>query len=487
MSYPRYVGTDVDKWIDTDINAVVDHVLAGETVSGFIAGPYTYIIREITGVYDAVDSDGTRVYGGPDDEGGVDGDDCSAVTQAVIDSCYSTGALIVFSIGDFTFNTQVTIPDGTYGLRFKGSMGWTASANRKGTYFESTIAGDALFQQEFTTNYRASFGLEFENIIFGGDESAGSSALHLTNSTTGSINHCMFFGFDHHIIIDMDHDAIVEGGGGNYDLIVAEMPGLFTIHDNVFSEHQTAAVKLDNVTQVKLHDNEFEDWGPFLRQVHIINSNGIHICDNRFTGNDGTAQQLEVIKIDTDETIYCNQIQISSNIAYMGDGTAIFPFIEMTNTFGTPHVCNNIISRDNNLVLDYTPSVAQILANDMYELPATPATLGGIEAQDHIRTLNDTENFKDFTVSLVDNTAYQNLWSPLHLYFVFTNVAKDTGAALYLGKTSAGLTVVDRYYNNTGAAGNDVIGLQVDVPFGWFFKYVKTGACTFDSCYGVYH
>jgi hypothetical protein len=464
-----------------DWNSLLGHGLAKSC---------SYIIRKNGSYYEALNGDTGKIdYGGSANAGLVSGSDCSAVIQAVINEIYATGGLIEFGIGTFTCNTQLSIPDGTYSLKFKGAIGWTASATPYGTILKSTVAGNALFQQVCTENYRASYGLEFQDIVFVGDSSVGSSALHLTNSTTGAISHCMFFRFGIHIIIDMDHAAIVEGIGGNYALIVAEMPGLFTIHDNCLSEHQTCALKLDNVTQIKIHGNEFEDWGPWLRQIHIINSNGININGNRFTGNNEAAQQLEVIKIDTDEAIYCNQIHINDNIAYMGDGDVIFPFIEMTNTFGDAHVCNNIVSRNNNLVLGYAPSLAQILANDMYELPATPATLGGIDVHDHIRTLNDTENLKDFTSEFANNTTYQNLWSPLQLYFLFNTIKATSGVVIYMGKTSgAGLIALHQYANSTAeVVDGDVMSFMIDVPVGWYFKYVVSGNTALGSIYGVYH
>lgn len=51
MSYPRYVphSTGDGKWADSDINAVVTHVLAGETVSGYLAYPYSYLVRALAG------------------------------------------------------------------------------------------------------------------------------------------------------------------------------------------------------------------------------------------------------------------------------------------------------------------------------------------------------------------------------------------------------------------------------------------------------
>jgi hypothetical protein len=100
--YPRYVPHDEGngKWDNHDVNAVTDHVLAGETVSGFLAYPYSYIVRSLgAGLYDAINAIGTRVYGGADDEGLIDGADLGAVVQAATNA----GSTVIFGDGTFTF------------------------------------------------------------------------------------------------------------------------------------------------------------------------------------------------------------------------------------------------------------------------------------------------------------------------------------------------------------------------------------------------
>lgn len=110
MSYPRYVphSTGDGKWTDADINAVTAHVLAGATADGSFAYPASYVIRVITGVYDAVNAAGQVVYGGTTDEGGVDGDDASAVIQAALE----TKGMIFLKNGTYTINTSIALRDG---------------------------------------------------------------------------------------------------------------------------------------------------------------------------------------------------------------------------------------------------------------------------------------------------------------------------------------------------------------------------------------
>lgn len=112
MSYPRYVphSTGDGKWTDSDINAVVAHVLAGESVSGYLAFPYAYIIRNTAGVYDAINNVGTQVYGGADDAGSVDGGDADAVRAAVITALVAAGGgLIKYGAGSFEFNATLDV------------------------------------------------------------------------------------------------------------------------------------------------------------------------------------------------------------------------------------------------------------------------------------------------------------------------------------------------------------------------------------------
>lgn len=108
MSYPGYVQTTAcPKWEKADCDAITDHVLAGVTTDGYLAYPYSYIIRKIGGVYDAINSVGTRVYGGATDEGSVDGDDAAAVIQAAIDAL-TTGGKIFFQNGVYTCTSHLT-------------------------------------------------------------------------------------------------------------------------------------------------------------------------------------------------------------------------------------------------------------------------------------------------------------------------------------------------------------------------------------------
>lgn len=121
MSYPGYVQTTAcPKWEKADCDAITEHVLAGETVSGFLAYPYTYIVRALAGpVYDAIDSTGTRVYGGPDDTGGVNG----ASFDDVLAACIGSNRSIRITAATYSLTSTITLTSlGSCILDFEGEV-----------------------------------------------------------------------------------------------------------------------------------------------------------------------------------------------------------------------------------------------------------------------------------------------------------------------------------------------------------------------------
>jgi hypothetical protein len=78
----------------------------GITLSGVRAYPYTYLNRNVGGVFDTIDANANLVFGGSDDEGGVDGDDASAVINASIDALGESGGSII-SVGVFPLTSSL--------------------------------------------------------------------------------------------------------------------------------------------------------------------------------------------------------------------------------------------------------------------------------------------------------------------------------------------------------------------------------------------
>lgn len=475
MSLPRYVQNEVYKWDDTDVNAVVDHVRAGETVTGFLAFPYTYMVRGITGVYDAINQVGTRVYGGTTDEGGVDGANCSAVVQAVINDIYATGGSIYFPSYTYEFNTKITFPKYSHSLRLFGDCGWGKSATLNGmpiagTIFKSNVSGDALFTNLYDNDLRSAVALNFDNIQFIGPNDAGSKALYFINLDQSVVHDCCFFDFAYAFHGYFDGSTI------------AEMPGMLDFHDNLVSEILTTPILMDGFMQSKIHDNEFEAWGTFTRQIHLKNTNTIQVCNNRFaTGNTNTD---EVVYIETTSAIYCNQIMISDNIVDMGNNAGGIPkykFIHMDNNTGNKTA--SIISKDNMLHYSYIPTLA---TDSPYDV-ATDLTYGDLTASDFVYLFSDkNSNLKDLTATHTAGNWYRNLWTPVTLYFLFSSIANTKNVHVHLGKDNSGAqdVVAQTFTNNQANA--DTWSCKVEVPSLWWWKADVDAGCALDAVYATY-
>jgi hypothetical protein len=119
MSYPRYSSAILasnDYVKEADYDPLVAHYY-GSTTTGIVAGPYSFLIRNVGGVYEAIDAVGVLTYGGSADAGTIDGDDFSAVIQACIDILVS-GGLINITAGNYAVNTQIDLDNN---IRIVGS------------------------------------------------------------------------------------------------------------------------------------------------------------------------------------------------------------------------------------------------------------------------------------------------------------------------------------------------------------------------------
>lgn len=195
MSYPRYVphSTGDGKWTDTDINAVVDHVLAGETVSGYLAYPYSFLVRIIGGKYQAISSTGTLTYGGVDDAGTIDGDDAGAVINAAVAAC-TTGGTVYIKNGVYTTSTGIV---GANGVSLIGEGMGPFEDFAKGTVFDYTGAGKAVdfdecrwFRLENMKIYGAN-GTGTHGLYLGGahNDATKTKAVTLSNVTIDSFDY----------------------------------------------------------------------------------------------------------------------------------------------------------------------------------------------------------------------------------------------------------------------------------------------------------
>jgi hypothetical protein len=123
MTYPRKYAVATaagDHLKDLDWDPMVD-AANGMTIAGgvTIQYPYSFIVRNIGGVYDAISGNGVLTYGGSSDAGGIDGGDASAVAQECIDAM-TTAGLLHFRRGIYDLgNTPITIPN-THGFILSG-------------------------------------------------------------------------------------------------------------------------------------------------------------------------------------------------------------------------------------------------------------------------------------------------------------------------------------------------------------------------------
>jgi hypothetical protein len=151
MVYPRKwaVATAAgDHLKDLDWDPMVDAANGMNIAGGVtIQYPYSFIVRNVGGVYDAISGNGVLTYGGSSDAGGVDGADASAVTQACLDAA-TTGGILHFGRGTFnlhglTAKNFVTI-EGEY-MKTQGESGGGTLFALDDNADMFTIAGTGLY------------------------------------------------------------------------------------------------------------------------------------------------------------------------------------------------------------------------------------------------------------------------------------------------------------------------------------------------------
>jgi hypothetical protein len=143
VSLPRLVQSEVDKWDNTDLNAVTN-AIRGFTASGVFRAPYKYLVT--TDGTDTYASNAYQtVYGGPSDTGGVDGGDSAAVIQAALDNLTAARDYHqkVFVEGSFDLGTKINVPAYSI-LEIQGKLTKTANINMVDLNSNSTLIGGTL-------------------------------------------------------------------------------------------------------------------------------------------------------------------------------------------------------------------------------------------------------------------------------------------------------------------------------------------------------
>lgn len=236
---PRYVQSEVSMWDDTDINEVVEVIRAGKTVSGYLSYPQSYIIRNIADVYDAVDSTGTRVYGGPDDEGSVDGADSAAVINACVTSLADTGGHIHLKRGVYSVESSILLTN-AYNIRLSGETYLNYASGYGGTQNGTILrlangVNDYIIKCVNSTPIKKT-SLEIDHLFFDGNaaEQTGGGALQLDYAAYNYVHENAFYdaygarGFysAHHIEENIFERNIFVGCGMNIvDLLACQIRG----------------------------------------------------------------------------------------------------------------------------------------------------------------------------------------------------------------------------------------------------------------------
>jgi hypothetical protein len=130
-------------------NAMVD-AANGMDLSGYVMQyPFSYIVRSVGGVYDAVDDNGVQAFGGGGDAGGVDGGDAGAVIQACITALYAIGGVIKITAGTFPYTNTLKPTDSGSQLIFLEGLGeYTTVLSYTGV--EGTNAIENILIKNFT-------------------------------------------------------------------------------------------------------------------------------------------------------------------------------------------------------------------------------------------------------------------------------------------------------------------------------------------------
>jgi parallel beta-helix repeat protein len=143
--YPRKwaVATAAgDHLKDLDWDPMVDAANGMNIAGGVtIQYPYSFIVRNVGGVYDAISGNGVLTYGGSSDVGGVDGGSSSAVFNAALAALTAgrTHQEKVVAKGNFTLDDTIHIPSYTI-LEIQGKLK-IADATTKNIIENSDLVG----------------------------------------------------------------------------------------------------------------------------------------------------------------------------------------------------------------------------------------------------------------------------------------------------------------------------------------------------------
>jgi hypothetical protein len=358
---PRYVphSTGSGKWDDTDQNAITAHVLAGETVSGYLAYPYSFTIRVITGVYDAVNSIGTLCYGGASDAGGVDGHDFSAVFAACVDALASSGGFIMICKGAYTGNivvdeSKILVYGEGRGTVVTGNATLGVTTSRKDFLglFNIDVVGTVSFVRVnqawgdhiFTNNFISSgnWGASFGTILLQGG--TGSIFLNQADAGSSEVNTCTSVKY-----------LLIEDNLADTDIAVQNTTSNFLWIDNLHVESSTGFTNyINNASRMHVSNGNLY---PFLKDDAAADA---VVCSGQITGS----LNIETGVLQGALTISGNRSDLYARIgAIYSSGSVTISGDDNIVRFATENTVDLTVSGDNNTFIGKWRSVFGALTN----------------------------------------------------------------------------------------------------------------------------
>jgi len=257
MSYPRSYPPSSGRLGALDWNAMVDRV-NGFTPSGVFVSPYSYCISFDGTDYYASNAFQT-VYGGPSDEGGVDGADLAAVVQACLDDL-TTGGYVQFGPGIF-------YTDDTFKMRYDNTrIGGSGVGVTK--IVQTTANKDIIGLYGPTTTFYER--LTVDNVYLDCATNDGGSAISWYNTDHGRI-----------------YNVYMSGGSDVYSLFLQGTYGS--------TDADVAGEDLDNFNSVQ-NCTIWGDWDgdntslSFQQNLRFINNHcygrvAVYKCRDSFISN----------------------------------------------------------------------------------------------------------------------------------------------------------------------------------------------------------
>jgi hypothetical protein len=302
LVYPRYVQAGTSKWEKLDLDAVCDHILAGESDTGFYAYPHSFIARNIGGVFDAVDTDGTRVYGGAGDEGSVDGADANAVLQACIDALDSVGGELYIKKGVY--------PDIALTMNNNDNTVTIAGDGIKNTQLIGT-AGSPVIDVDDTSR------IILKGLTLDGDSNATYGILGKIYASTllnVQIENCT------ETALAMTGNLTVELGQGNSNLLMNVWLGNskngltldYYSYDNQFYNVQCYG-NTENGLKLYSSNNKFRDCYFFNNDYNGVYINGYTAWHSQFDGCDATSNGKHGFHLEVPKGIMIRNCHIGDN------------------------------------------------------------------------------------------------------------------------------------------------------------------------------